>query len=169
MSLSILFLIVGLLTSVSAWSAMPTSPEIIQREGWSYDRAEFTNTAEEVAEARKNPGRIPLSGWAEFDFETQSTGWYELWLGGMPPEWTRDLWVDGDAVYRQLGSSLADGVQTPKSTGIQFKDTNLFFSAGRHRLRFARTAFSGALPAKWELRQVASDNPSGTIRAKILG
>ena len=144
--------------------------ETILRRGWSYDRAEFTNSPAEVAAAMKDPSKIPLSGWIEFDVDVPVSGWYELWLGGMPAEWTRDLQVDGKLIYRQAASGSDDVITPlPKDGGVQFKDTNLYLAAGPHVLRFNRQNFSGALPSVWELRPVASDDAGGSVRVNIEG
>src|SRR5947209_6680222 len=86
----------------------------------------------------------------------------------MPAEWTRDLSVDGQVIYRQLGSSSADYLQPAPHDGIQYKDTNLYLASGHHRIRFTRVS-AGALPAVWELRPVPPEAPYGSIRVKVEG
>ena len=158
-----------LCTVLAPFSRAAPAGGVIRREGWSYDRAEFTNSPDEVAAARKDPNKIPLSGWIEFNVEVPVSGWHELWLGGMPFGWTRDLIVDGQVIYRQGVSGSEDCLEPAPHDGIQFKDTNLYLAAGRHVLRFNRQNFSGSLPAVFELRAVPSDDAAGSVRVNVEG
>ncbi|MGE9294696.1 MAG: hypothetical protein ACQKBV_00195, partial [Puniceicoccales bacterium] len=78
--------------------------EVITQLGWDYDRGEFRDSEEDIAAHRQENKRMPLSGWAEYDIEVAESGWYELWFGGAPPSWNRDVFIDGEVVSR-LSSS----------------------------------------------------------------
>ncbi len=145
------------------------SEAVVTRNGWSFDRCQFHDSNARVEEALQKKGpSLPLTGWTEFDFSVPKQGWYELWIGAVPDGWPRDLFVDGKTVFR-LGLSYPEDHEGPYVTGkVEFKEANLFFSKGKHTLRFRRLGFPGTLLGVWELRDSA-DNPAGCIRARVHG
>ena len=176
-----------LFLSLGAWAfAMHANAgtAAVVRDGWSYDRASFREPAAKVGETKAAKKGLKLTGWAEYDVTVLASGWYELWLGGCPPEWPRDVYLDGEAISRLQVSFGADKLAAPNPRGVQFKELNLFLSAGKHTLRFQRLGAPGVLPEAWELRPSdgaaascirlasASDRigePGASTAVKILG
>ncbi|MGE9292509.1 MAG: hypothetical protein ACQKBW_02760, partial [Puniceicoccales bacterium] len=112
--------------------------------------------------------RFNLTGWVEFDLDIPVSGWYELWSGGNPPEWPRDIFVDGDTIVRLEHSHDSDILENPERGEVSFKDVNLYFTKGKHTLRIRRLGFPGMLPTILELRP-ADGNPAGCIRVSYDG
>ena len=139
---------------------------VIDRDGWTYDRANFREPSAKVADTKTARKGMSLTGWAEYDVTVPKTGWYELWLGGCPPGWPRDVFVDGETVTRLALSSGSDVQEKASAQGVQFKELNVFLSEGRHALRFQRLSFPGALPTVWELR-LSDGSPASCIRAIV--
>ncbi|WPJ96751.1 sialate O-acetylesterase [Coraliomargarita algicola] len=138
----------------------------IVRDGWSYDRNDFYRTDAEMELNRKQNKGLWTPGWAEYDFEIVEAGWYELWLGGCPPEWPRDIYIDGDVVTRLQLAYGQDKLDSGPRDGVRFKEANLYLSKGSHYIRFQRYGFPGVLPSIWELRP--SDQSAGArLRAVI--
>ena len=83
---------------------------------------------------------------------------------------------NGLVTYSLMGKLCSAWVcPTPRTMGgryvsgkVEFKEANLFFSKGRHTLRFRRLGFPGTLLGVWELRGSAG-NPAGCIRARVKG
>lgn len=142
---------------------------VIRREGPSYDRSEFQEELDEIPAERKKEKQMPFRGWAEYDFEVDSPGWYELWFGGAPPDWPRDVYVDGKLLVR-LGRSSAeeDGKPDGKKDGANFKELNVYLAEGPHTLRYQRYGSPGVLPSVWELRP-SPTGAGGSIRAEVQG
>jgi len=153
---------------IMSCAALRAQDTVITREGWNYDRQGFVAPASEVEEVKKAGKGIKLSGWVEYDVEIPKSGWYELWLGGTPPEWPRDVFVDGQTVTRLQHSSGDDKLSPAPKEGIQFKEVNLYLTAGKHVLKLQRLGFPGVLPSVWELRQAAAV-PDSSIRARASG
>lgn len=139
---------------------------VINRDGWSYDRAEFREAPDKVESLKAAAKPLALTGAAEYDITIPVTGWYELWLGECPPEWQRDVFVDGKTVSRLQLSTGADKLDPMPRKGIQFKELNVFLTAGNHTLRFQRLGFPGFLPGVWELR-LSQGNPAGSVRVSV--
>lgn len=139
---------------------------VISREGWSYDRAEFRDAPEKVESLKAGAKPLAVTGWTEYDITVPVTGWYELWLGGCPPEWQRDVFVDGRTISRLQLSTGTDKLDPMPRKGIQFKELNVFLTEGKHTLRFQRLGFPGTLPSVWELR-LSEGNPSGSVRVSV--
>ena len=140
----------------------------IQRDGWSYDRQGFRASPEKIAEVKLAGKGISLPGWAEYDVEIPKSGWYSLWLGGSPDGWSRDVFVDGKTITRLQTSLPEDEVQPMPKKGVQYKEANLFLTAGKHTLRLQRYGFPGVLPAVWELRP-SEGKPGDSLRASVEG
>ncbi|MBC2602595.1 sialate O-acetylesterase [Puniceicoccus vermicola] len=140
---------------------------IISRDGWSFDRHGLEGRPEEIDALLAEKGkRFKASGWVEYDIEVPGTGWYALWLAGSPPEWPRDLYIDGETVIR-LGVSYGSDVnETPPGHPTWYKEANLFLEKGSHALRIQRLGFPGMLPTALELRPVSGE-ASGSIRALV--
>jgi|GEM_PF-825450 len=158
-----------LLWSLSPLRALPEEP-LLLRETRHYDRAEFVTAPEvvkeELARAAELPlGREPirLSGWVEFDFEVPEAGWYELWFNGAPPEWARNLEVDGESVSR-MGISFAPDDSLPEAKRDQpaTKELNLYLEKGKHTLRYSRWNSPAWLPSLWAL--YPAQGPEGCLR-----
>jgi sialate O-acetylesterase len=142
-----------LFAGACAVNAAPSmEPVVITRDGWSYDRIQVREPAEKVAELKAAAKPIWLTGWAEYDITVPKTGWYELWLGGCPPEWQRDVFVDGKTISRLQFSSGTDKLDPMPRKGIQFKELNVYLESGPHALRIQRLGFPGTLPGTIELR-----------------
>jgi len=151
---------------VSCLGGVVQSAEVITRKGWDFDRQGFCELPAKVDEARKANKGIPLRGWVEYDITIPKAGWYELWLGGCPPGWPRDLLVDGKVVTRVQSSETADQVNPVPKEGVQFKELNLYLEEGKHVLRIQRYAPPGALPTVSELRP-ADGAFDGSLRADV--
>ena len=149
-------------------AALRAQETVITRDGWNYDRQGFVALASEVEEVKKAGKGIKLNGWLEYDVEIPKSGWYELWLGGTPPEWPRDVFVDGQTVTRLQFSQGDDKLSPVPKEGIQFKEVNLYLTAGKHVIKLQRLGFPGVLPSVWELRE-AAPVPDSSIRAWASG
>ncbi len=156
-------LTLGLLTGVCG---QLNAQEILTRKGWDYDRQSFCELPDKVEEAKKAGKGIPLRGWAEYDISIPKTGWYELWLGGCPQGWPRDILVDGAVITRVQSSEDEDLLKPPAKNGIQFKEANFYLTEGRHALRIQRYAPPGALPTVWELRP-SKGEPGDSVRLVV--
>jgi len=149
---------------------MGAAQQIIKRDMWSYDAAEwgdgrFTYDIE-AAKAAKKPA--PASGWIEYNFEVPKTGWYTLWFkkwGGL----THEVIVDGKLVY--FGGIIGwPGQKLPRDKNY-VKSANLPLTAGKHTLRIqrlGRVGFPKGFPSGWELREV-QNQPNSTVSARIKG
>lgn len=162
-------LVVTFALVLAAHAILFAAPGAIRRDGWSYDRADFLAPPEKIAAAKSARGDIRLAGWVEFDVNVAKSGWYELLIGGIPPEWPRDLYVDDALVYRLGRATSADVISNVETRDVQFKDTNLYLTAGKHTLRFRRQREPGAQPGVWELRPAASGDDAAAIRVEIAG
>jgi sialate O-acetylesterase len=154
-----------------AQTASPSAGAAVRGGGWDYDRAEFFEPAEKIAAARVARREIRLTGWIEFDVTVAETGWHGLFLGGVPAEWARDLFVDGKLIHR-LAAAAADvlpGTSAGRPDQLHFKEASLHLAAGRHTLRFQRLREKGALPTVWELRPAPPREPAAAIHAGIIG
>lgn len=140
----------------------------IQRDGWSYDRQGLRATPEKIAETKQAGKGFSIPGWVEYDIEVPKGGWYSLWLGGSPAGWPRDVFVDGKTVTRLQASLSEDELKPMPKKGVQYKEANLFLSAGKHALRLQRYGSPGALPTVWEL-QPSAGKPGDSIRAWVEG
>jgi hypothetical protein len=141
--------------------------EDIVRDGWSYDRAELNWYPHANPEEQKQKGTFGgVAGWTEYDFEVPVTGWYALMQAGIDPTWPRNVYLDGELLFRYshtpVQAARADSVKDGKYTYA--KEANLWLSQGKHTLRFERTSFPGVLPARWLLRP-AQGRPEACIRA----
>ncbi|AWI08137.1 sialate O-acetylesterase [Ereboglobus luteus] len=162
-------LVVTFALILAARAVLLAAPDVIRRDGWSYDRADFLASAEKIAAAKSARGGVRLAGWVEFDVNVAKSGWYELLIGGITPEWPRDLYVDGALIYRLGRATAADALPNAAAHGVQFKDTDLYLSAGSHTLRFRRQREPGAQPGVWELRPSASGDDAAAIRVEVAG
>ncbi|MCX7101580.1 MAG: hypothetical protein NTX38_08825 [Methylobacter sp.] len=75
-------------------------------------------------------------GNANFDFNTQSEGWYELWVEAA--NWDTKIELDG----KMLGSFNFIPLGTNTKTDVK-KIANLYLGTGKHHLRFERLQFPG--------------------------
>ena len=103
-------LVVTFALVLAAHAILFAAPGAIRRDGWSYDRADFLAPPEKIAAAKSARADIRLAGWVEFDVNVAKSGWYELLIGGIPPEWPRDLYVDDALVYRLGRATSADAL-----------------------------------------------------------
>ena len=156
------------LSLLIAASSAIGAPDPIARSGWSFDRSQFREPAEKVAEVKQANREIKLTGWAEYDVSIPNPGWYELVFGGIPADWSRDVLVDGKTVSRLGWSDESDRVVPAVKDGVQFKEVNLFLTSGKHCLRIQRLGFPGELPRIWELR-AAEGRPGGSIHTVVKG
>ena len=163
-------MVIGLLAMQTLGASLTSAAEpVVRRDGWNFDRSEFRDTPAQVEEVKKKGASVGVAGWTEFDFSIPKKGWYELWIGGAPPEWPRDLFLDGKNVIRLGISSTVEDREKPYSKGkADTKETNLYLTEGKHTLRFRRLSFPGILPSIWELRDSAG-NPAACIKAHIVG
>jgi len=147
-----------LLLLASLLSASGVEPALT-REGWSFERSRLNwGSPEQEEEARQRGDFRNVGGWLEYDFEVAETGWYELWLRGMPPQWTRTIRLDGETILWHAVSEKEDGEDK------RFKEANLWLPRGRHTLRVLRVTHPGTLPSGWELVP-AGGRPEASIRA----
>ena len=120
-------------------------------KGWEYDRAELRwpdwIDKEKQQTLRATGSLQGPNGWIEFDIDIPDAEWYELFIGGTPPEWPRDLFVDGRTEVRLgVSDSTRDRRETDDKRKPLYKEVNLFLAKGKHTLRFRRRGFPGALP-----------------------
>ncbi len=151
--------------SMSAYGQ--SSTQIIERNGWDYDRASLEWPQWVDVQKEKKQGALRGSiGYTEFDVQIPTTGWYELWEGGVPVEWSRSLYVDGKPMFVETIGSPDDVLPLAerRKQKLDFKEINLFLEAGKHTLRFERLGFPGVLPSKWQLRP-----SSESVSHRILG
>lgn len=144
----------ALLLSFSALSASASS--VIHRAGWSAERSDLGWANGVDADAQRAAGTMTgIAGWLDYDFTVEAPGgWHELWLRGMPLEWTREFWLDGRPI-RWLSNSVPADVEGGKKYDRRtswFKETNLYLTPGKHTLRLHRTIWQHELPDSWELR-----------------
>ncbi|MGE9296560.1 MAG: sialate O-acetylesterase [Puniceicoccales bacterium] len=160
------FCLFALLFLPPIYGDIATADDVISRDGWSFDRHDLEGRPEEISTLLAEKGkRFKAAGWVEYDIEVPSSGWYELWLTGSPPEWARDIFVDGETITRLGISYGADLDETPPGQSNWFKEANIFLKAGEHTLRIRRLGFPGMLPTGWELR--ASTDATGSIRTAL--
>lgn len=139
---------------------------VIQRSVWSYDASDFEWHAGK--EPAKKEGELSgASGWAEYKFEVESDGWYELFfqsIGG-----SKDIFLDGKFIYQ--GVSEQEDREPPAKNYLNvFNDkmVNLFLSSGGHTLRIRALNWPGFYLSGWELR-AANGAPEGSIFAEVQG
>ncbi|MBC2602605.1 sialate O-acetylesterase [Puniceicoccus vermicola] len=158
-----------ILFGLSLLSGLSANGERITRYGWDYDRADFRESEEEIALHRSEDKRIPLTGWADYAFEVPEAGWYELWFAGAPPEWNRDVFIDGETVSRLGFSSQEEDVDEASNQDRPFfKELNVYLTEGEHTLRYQRYSFPGYIPFVWELRP-AEGRPESSVRMVVDG
>ncbi|WP_145928659.1 hypothetical protein OH491_02175 [Termitidicoccus mucosus] len=151
----------------------PPAASVIHRNGWSAERSDLGWADGVDAEAQRAAGTMTgIAGWLEYDFEIAAPGgWHELWLRGMPLEWTREFWLDGRPV-RWLSNSVPADVEGGGKFDKRkswFKETNLWLAPGKHTLRLRRTIWYHELPDAWELRPADPRSPAGNVRVVIPG
>jgi hypothetical protein len=144
---------------------------VIRREGWSYDRSELNWYPDAKPDEQKAKGSLnSVAGWTEFDFEVPATGWYELMQTGIDPTWPRNVYLDGELLFRYshtpVPAARADTVKEGKD--LFAKEANIWLSQGKHTLRYERMSFPACLPMRWLLRS-AQDRPEVSIRVVGLG
>lgn len=145
--------------------------DVIRRAGWSADRSDLGWATGVDADAQRAAGTMTgIAGWLEYDFEVAAPGgWHELWLRGMPLEWTREVWLDGQPVS-WLSNSVAADVEAGKKYDRRtswFKEKNLHLAPGKHTLRLRRTIWYHELPDSWELRPSDPRSLAGNARVVI--
>lgn len=158
-----------LLGTVSSLVQAQDQPGVIRKKAWDFDRSvlEWYQWAK-PDQAKEENFLQAVSGWAEYDFQVAESGWYELWQVGVPPEWTRDIFLDGKLIARlHVSDSQLDVRDTKNRKEWLAKEFNLYLEAGKHSLRFRRLGFPGCMPSIWEL--VKASDPFGSINAKIKG
>ncbi|HEY3376427.1 MAG TPA: hypothetical protein VGL77_02945 [Armatimonadota bacterium] len=151
---------------VASAQAPADQPFSVKREAWSFDRSNIKHydASEKAIEAKKKAGILNnMAGWAEYDVDMPSAGWYELILRGGVPGWPRDVFIDGKQLVRQ-GVALAED----KIDGNRYKELNVYLTQGEHHVRFRRLGFPGVLPDGFELR-TSGGNPAGCIYGEIVG
>lgn len=152
----------GLTIAVSVAHA---ADPVVRKSGWDYDRSKFSENEKTIAEVKAKNRGMSVTGWAEYDFSIPETGWYELNAGGNPPDWARDIAIDGETIVRLGVAKPEDQLTDAAKNGPTYKEVNLFLTKGPHTLRYRRLGFPGALPVIWELQR--STGPEGTIRANV--
>ena len=172
----------ALVIHLNCWGAADAG--VISRDGWSYDREGFNEPQTKVAEAKKAGNGLRLTGWVEYDVTIPDTGWYELMLGGCPPEWAPDVIVDEKVITQMQGATPEDKLNESPRGRAEFKQVNMFLSKGSHVLRLRRNGKPELLPSVWELRPSGSRSgnslravvdgsrivePGGSVAVKILG
>ncbi|MGE9290916.1 MAG: sialate O-acetylesterase [Puniceicoccales bacterium] len=146
-----------LLSAIVLNTVVAQSTDSIVRDGWTYDRFDFHRSPAELEALRLKNRGLETAGWAEYDFEVEQSGWYELWLGRCPAEWPRDVFIDGETISRLGISYGSDKLESAPRNGVQFKEVNVYLEEGSHQIRFQRYGFPGVLPSIWELRPAAGD------------
>jgi hypothetical protein len=141
----------------------PVADFKLERKLWSCDRFDIGDLKPEKLAEYKKKEKVS-QGWAEYDFEVPSTGWYELYYDGVVAGWPRDLFVDGEQVINMGISGKADEVKGKRGL---YKECNLYLAQGKHTLRIRRLSFPGNMPRKWILQ--SSKDPSGCLFARIKG
>lgn len=102
------------------------------RAAGAFDRSQFTvpEAAADVRRAGDLKGtHCCVAGWAEYDFDITTGGWYQLWLEGTALETLVDMPESGDgepAAYFSGGSGVP---------GTFDKIGNVWLDPGRHRVR----------------------------------
>ncbi|MGE9290917.1 MAG: hypothetical protein ACQKBT_08005 [Puniceicoccales bacterium] len=124
-------------------------PFVIATEGWNYNNSYLSWPHWGDPEKMEAEGKLnQASGWVEYEIEIPEDGWYELWLEGMPSEWTRNVIIDGETLLWHSTSTKADFID--KANG--FKEANFWLSQGAHTIRFLRVTWPGDLPDSWQIR-----------------
>ncbi|WP_269522662.1 sialate O-acetylesterase [Coraliomargarita parva] len=136
--------------------------EVIQRDGWSFDRSQLTGSEAEVAAAIEDGLPNEFAGWMEYDFEVSDAGWYALYLRCGAPSWSHDVFVDGVTYVRLQGADPEDVVPNAPKDSVNFKEINVYLSEGMHTLRLQRNQFPANLPSLWELRP--AEDAGDTVR-----
>lgn len=139
-----------------AWTGLACAQDqVIARKGWDYDRADLQWPKwSDVSKEKKKGTMYGPNGFTEFDVEIPKDNWYALWIAGVPVEWSRNLYVDGKPIFVESIGTRQDTlpVAERRKKKIDFKEINLYLTAGKHQLRFERLGFPGVLPSRWELR-----------------
>lgn len=139
-------------TFISSVASEPA--DVIRRAAWSFDRSDIQWYNPAKIEEKKKAGVLnEMSGWAEYDVEIPSGGWYELWEKGGVSGWSRDIFLDGKKLLSLVISENED-LEVKLRQGEQerwYKECNLWLTKGKHALRFRRLSFPGLLPSGFEL------------------
>ncbi len=161
--------IVWLMFGVLGLSHLPVQGQVIERMGWDYDRADLNWPDWSDPQKSKKQGNFRgANGYLEFDVAIERSNWYELWVGGVPTEWSRNLYVDGKPIFVEGVGSQDDvlPIDQRRRSKVDFKEVNLYLQAGQHTLRFERLGFPGALPSAWQLR-LADQQPEQCVAGII--
>jgi sugar lactone lactonase YvrE len=138
----------------------------IRREGWSFDRSElnwYDSDPAKIAEQKAKGTFWSVAGWTEFDFEVPAPGWYELCQTGVPDGWFRNVYLDGDLLFRYSATPAGGADMVKDGKDVFIKEANLWLTPGKHTLRYERMSFPACLPARWLLRP-AQNRPEASIR-----
>ena len=162
------FMIVCACTTVFAQDG---PSETIARKGWSFDRSKFTWARWSDPKEQKARGALSgAAGWVEYDFTVPKDNWYALWIGGIPYEWDRNIYLDGKPVLCESIATTDDVLSRAEARkrGVNYKEANLYLRAGKHRIRFERLGFPGVLPSAWQLVP-ATGKPEECLFAEVAG
>ena len=91
----------------------------IHKKAWDFDRSTLEWYPWAKKEEQKKKGTMgAVAGWVEYDFDVPKSAWYELWQTGVPPGWTRDIFLDGKLIVRlHATSTKLDKIQKGKRRG----------------------------------------------------
>lgn len=164
-----------LMTALSSFSSAASAAESASKTGGDFLKYDRGDVVLQFDQKDTGKGSIPASGWAEFDVETASAGWYGLYFRDLP-NLAREVFLDGQRVDLSFGESpksAADllGIPLQKMTADGWtKVANLPLKSGKHTIRFLRVGrmgFPSGLPRAWELRP--ADAAADRIQARVVG
>jgi len=145
--------------------AAPADKPVAQRERDTADRNAILRWYD-WGKQGKDGQFVRCEGKLDYDIEIPKSGWYVLEQQGMPPEWSRTIYLDGRAVRSRLETGKNE-FSGPDKGKAWFKDLNLFIEKGRRTISYERTGFPGCFPVRWRL--VPSDGTvRGTLRVDIV-